>query len=109
VALRYQIGMHSGILNGMSPQIALRLDADQLAAIDSAVSSGRFPSRAAAIRAGIERVLREEREREIVEAYRRGYGERPQEGWVGDAGLALGAELVKAERRAGSRRGRRRH
>jgi hypothetical protein len=42
-------------------------------------------------------VLREEREREIDEAYRRGYGEHPQEDWVGEAGLAGLAAFDRAE------------
>jgi hypothetical protein len=39
----------------------------------------------------------DEKEREITEAYRRGYGEHPQEDWVGELGLLLWAELVKDE------------
>jgi hypothetical protein len=42
-------------------------------------------------------LLRAEREREIEEADRRGYGEHPQEEWVGEAGLAAFAALVEAE------------
>ena len=67
--------------------------------MDDAVARGRFPSRAAALRHGLDLVLREEREREIEEAYRRGYGEHPQEEWVGTAGLAAMAELIGAEER----------
>ncbi|MBD0330215.1 MAG: hypothetical protein ICV64_08945 [Thermoleophilia bacterium] len=43
------------------------------------------------------RRLREEREREIEAAYRRGYGEHPQEEWVGEVGLAAFADLVSSE------------
>ena len=39
----------------------------------------------------------EEREREIDEAYARGYGEHPQEEWVAEAGLAALATFDKAE------------
>jgi len=70
-----------------------------LSALDEAIARGRFPNRAAALREGLERLLREEREREIDEAYRRGYGEQPQEDWIGEAGLAAFAALVATEER----------
>ncbi len=47
--------------------------------------------------AGPECILREEREREIEEAFRRGYGEHPQEAWFGEVGLAALAALDRAE------------
>lgn len=68
-----------------------------MSALDEAIARGRFPNRAAALREGLERPLREEREREIEEAYRRGYGEQPQEDWIGDAGLAALGAFVEAE------------
>lgn len=68
-----------------------------MAELDAAVRRGRFTTRSDAVRAGIELLLREEREREIDEAYRRGYGEHPQEEWVGEAGLAAFAAFVVAE------------
>ncbi len=49
------------------------------------------------MREGLERLLREEREREIEEAYRRGYAQQPQEDWIGEAGLAAFAALVATE------------
>ena len=81
----------------MSLQIAVRLSDRDTAALDSAVARGRFPSRAAALRRGLDLVLREEREREIEAAYRRGYGEQPQEEWIGEVGLVAMAELIAAE------------
>ena len=68
-----------------------------MAALDAVVASGRFPNRSEALRAGLERVLREERERAIDAAYRRGYGEAPQEEWVGEIGLAGLAAFHRAE------------
>jgi Arc/MetJ-type ribon-helix-helix transcriptional regulator len=79
----------------MATQIAVRLSDEQLAGIDAAVARGHFPSRAAAVRAGVERVLREQRDLEIAEAYRRGYGGQPQDEDVGKLGLTLGAELLR--------------
>ena len=83
----------------MSIQIAVRLSERDTAALDEAVARGSYPNRAAAIRHGLELLLNEEREREIEEAYRRGYGAQPQEEWVGRAGLSALAELVAAEER----------
>ena len=68
-----------------------------MAALDRAVAAGSFTSRSDALRAGLARVLREEREREIDEAYRRGYGEHPQEEWIGEFGLAALAAFFEAE------------
>lgn len=87
--------MDSGMLNGMATQIAVRLSDEQLAGIDAAVAQGHFESRAAAVRAGVERVLREQRDLEIAEAYRRGYGGQPQDEDTGKLGLALGTELLR--------------
>jgi Arc/MetJ-type ribon-helix-helix transcriptional regulator len=94
--------MHSGMVSGVSQQIAVRLDDDDLAALDQAIARGRYPSRAAAIRAGVEFVLREERDREIADAYRLGYGEHPQDEAEGAAGLALMAEHILREERGHS-------
>lgn len=81
----------------MSIQIAVRLSEEDLATLDKAVARGRYPNRADALRKGLELLLREERDREIEEAYRRGYGEQPQEDWIGRAGLVTMAEFVAAE------------
>lgn len=81
----------------MSIQIAVRIPEEDLSALDEAIARGRFPNRAAAVREGLEQLLREEREREIDEAYRRGYGEQPQEEWVGETGLAAFAAFVASE------------
>ncbi len=72
----------------MTTQVPVRLTDGDLAALDRAVASGRFANRSDALRAGLKAILREEREREIEDAYRRGYGEQPQEEWIGQAGLA---------------------
>jgi len=84
----------------MSVQIAVRLGEEDLEHLDAAVARGAFPSRAAAVRTGLQRLLREDREREIEQAYRRGYAEHPPERWVGQAGLAQGARLLANEEAA---------
>jgi len=81
----------------MATQVAVRIPDDHLALIDAAVRAGRYASRAAAVRAGVDQLLREERDHEIAERYARGYGKHPQEEWVGQAGLAAGAESVERE------------
>jgi Arc/MetJ-type ribon-helix-helix transcriptional regulator len=86
-------------------QIAIRLSDDDLARLDASVALGRYPSRAAAVRAGVDRVLREERDREIADAYRRGYGPHPQEEELGRAGVSAMAALVRQEAEAAGRGG----
>lgn len=81
----------------MSVQIAVRVSEEDLATLDKAVAGGRYPNRAEALRKGLALLFREERDREIEEAYRRGYGEQPQEDWIGEAGLRAMAEFVAAE------------
>lgn len=81
----------------MTTQVPVRLTDEDVAALDEAVRRGRFSSRSDALRAGLAVVLREEVEREIDEAYARGYREHPQEAWVGEAGLAAFAAFSAAE------------
>ncbi len=81
----------------MTTQVPVRLTETDLAALDKAITEGRFANRSDALRAGLKSVLREEREREIDEAYRRGYGEQPQEEWIGQVGLAAFAAWHRAE------------
>ena len=81
----------------MTVQVPVRLTEADVAALDAVVASGRFANRSEALRAGLERVLGEEREREIDAAYRRGYGEAPQEEWVGEIGLAGLVAFDRAE------------
>jgi Arc/MetJ-type ribon-helix-helix transcriptional regulator len=81
----------------MTTQVPVRLTDSDLALLDAAVARGRFANRSEALRAGLERILREEREREIDEAYASGYGKHPQEEWVGELGLAGLAAFDKAE------------
>jgi len=81
----------------MTIQVPVRLTEDDVAALDELVARGRFPNRSEALRAGVAHVIREEREREIDEAYRVGYLTHPQEEWVGGIGLAALAAFDRAE------------
>lgn len=76
------------------PQVAIRLDDAELAALDGMVSSGRFPSRAAAIRHALAVQSRAERDREIAEAYARAYGGRPTSERA--AGVGAGRAAIAA-------------
>jgi Arc/MetJ-type ribon-helix-helix transcriptional regulator len=82
----------------MTTQVPVRLTDSDLAALDTAIRRGRFANRSEALRAGLARVLNDEREREIAEAYRKGYSANPQEAWVGEVGLAGLSAFDRAER-----------
>jgi Arc/MetJ-type ribon-helix-helix transcriptional regulator len=81
----------------MTTQVPVRLTESDLAALDAAIERGAFANRSEALRAGLERILREERERELTELYARAYAEQPEEEWIGKAGLALLAAFAEAE------------
>jgi Arc/MetJ-type ribon-helix-helix transcriptional regulator len=81
----------------MTTQVPVRLTDSDLAALDAAIARGRFANRSEALRAGLERILREERQHEIDQMYANGYGKHPQEEWVGELGLAALAAFDKAE------------
>ena len=87
----------------MTIQIPVRIAEEDLSELDAAIARGHYGNRSAALRAALKLLLRAEREREIVEAYRRGYGEHPQEEWIGEVGLALWAERIRLEGREDER------
>ena len=82
---------------GKRAQVQVRLTKAEAASLDAAIARGTFANRSDALRAGLERLLQEEREREIDKAYAAGYGKHPQETWVGEIGLAGVAAFDKAE------------
>jgi Arc/MetJ-type ribon-helix-helix transcriptional regulator len=65
--------------------------------LDAAIARGQFANRSEALRAGLDRILFEERQREIDETYAAAYAKQPQEAWVGELGLAGLASFDKAE------------
>jgi Arc/MetJ-type ribon-helix-helix transcriptional regulator len=81
----------------MTVQVPVRLTEEDVAALDAMVAEGRFANRSDALRAGLARVLHEERERAIDRAYRRGYGKHPQGDWIGVVGLSGLAAFDQAE------------
>jgi Arc/MetJ-type ribon-helix-helix transcriptional regulator len=81
----------------MTVQVPIRLTERDVAALDELVARGRFANRSEALRAALANLVREERERQIEDAYRRGYGTHPQEEWVGELGLAALAAFHEAD------------
>jgi Arc/MetJ-type ribon-helix-helix transcriptional regulator len=81
----------------MTVQIPVRIPERDAKMLDDAVARGRFESRSAALREGLALLMREEREREIEEAYRRGYEKYPQEERVGRDGLILFQQRVESD------------
>lgn len=55
----------------MTQQIPVRIADEKAAELDRLVGAGRYASRSDALRAGLDRLLADEREREIEDAYRR--------------------------------------
>jgi Arc/MetJ-type ribon-helix-helix transcriptional regulator len=91
-------GMHIGMLIDMpSEQIAVRLDSDLLAALDSLVEQGDFDSRAAAVRRGLEIVVRLARERGIDEKVVAGYTRVPPTEWEDTHALLSMVESIDEE------------
>ena len=62
----------------VSPQVAVRLPAPLLDDIDALVDSGRFETRADAIRSGIELIVDTERRERIAQSIIAGYARVPQ-------------------------------
>jgi Arc/MetJ-type ribon-helix-helix transcriptional regulator len=81
----------------VTKRVPVRLTDSDLAALDAAIARGQFANRSEALRAGLEQVLYEERQREIDETYAAAYAKHPQEEWVGELGLARLAAFGKAE------------
>lgn len=66
-----------------------------MSALDRVVAAGRFKTRADAVRAGIDLLLREEREAEVARTYREAYERHPDDPSIGEAGGWLAAEIAE--------------
>lgn len=62
----------------MSEQIAIRIPDDVAASLEQLVASGRFETKAAAVRWAIQALVEEERRREVGERIVEGYRRLPQ-------------------------------
>jgi Arc/MetJ-type ribon-helix-helix transcriptional regulator len=83
----------------VTKRVSVRLTDSDLAALDAAIARGRFASRSETLRAGLERLLYEERQGEIDKSYAAAYAKHPQEEWVAELGLAGPAAFDKAQGR----------
>jgi Arc/MetJ-type ribon-helix-helix transcriptional regulator len=63
----------------MSEQIAIRIPTELASALDRLVGSGRFRTKAEAVRAALEELVDEERRRDIGERITKGYRRIPQD------------------------------
>ncbi len=62
----------------MSEQIAIRIPKDLAASLEQLVASGRFETKAEAVRRAVQTLVEEERRREVGERIADGYRRRPQ-------------------------------
>jgi Arc/MetJ-type ribon-helix-helix transcriptional regulator len=81
----------------MTQQIPIRIPDEKAEALDRLVEKGRFASRSEAMREGLDRLLAEEREREIEDAYRRAHERAPDDEAAGQAGLAAFSAWAESE------------
>lgn len=81
----------------MTVQIAVKLPARLVSDLDGMVRSGRFASRSAAVRAGIEALARDERSRAIDDAFRAGVTARPDTDADVEEAWRLGADAIDEE------------
>lgn len=96
------LGIHSAYRHGMleevtTEQIAVRLSQELLADLDDLVSRGIYPSRAAAVRAGVEAVVEIEHRRATDRAIVNGYRRVPPEASESDAAVASLRDAIAEE------------
>ena len=63
----------------MSEQIAIRIPSELASALDRLVGSGRFRTKADAVRAALEELVEEERRRDVGKQIAEGYRRIPQD------------------------------
>jgi len=80
-----------------SEQVAVRLPGELLDQLDDLVARGVYPSRAAAVRAGIEAITEWERRRETDRAVVEGYRRIPATATEKDAAVASLREAIAEE------------
>jgi DNA-binding NarL/FixJ family response regulator len=85
----------------MTTQIAVRIPDSTLEALDRAVARGDYATRTEAVRAALQQLEKNLRDKEIAEEYRQAYGQKPQDEWIGEFGLGLLAAAVAGEDFAG--------
>jgi Arc/MetJ-type ribon-helix-helix transcriptional regulator len=81
----------------VTEQIAVRLPQKLLGELDALVASGRFETRAAAVRAGVEAITALERRRQIDSAIVAGYKRTPPNAAEVDAAIASLRDAIAEE------------
>jgi Arc/MetJ-type ribon-helix-helix transcriptional regulator len=81
----------------MSEQIAVRMPDDLAAAIEALVTSGRFPTKADAVRTAVEALVESERRREVGERIAEGYRRTPQDDEDMEAARAAAIRSIRDE------------
>lgn len=96
--IAYHLASQSGMLTYMaSEQIAVRLPEPLLSDLDELVNSGAYESRAAAVRAGIEAIMKLELQRRTDRAMVNGYKRQPPTETEEHAALASLREAILDE------------
>ena len=86
------------MLSGVATeQIAVRLDTELLAHLDELVGRGEFDSRAAAVRRGLEILLRLAKERRIDDVIVAGYTQNPPTEWEDTHALVATVQSIEDE------------
>jgi Arc/MetJ-type ribon-helix-helix transcriptional regulator len=78
-------------------QIAVRLPEEILDELDALVASGAYPSRAAAVRAGVEAIMALERRRQTDQAIVNGYRRTPPATAEDEAAIASLRDAIAEE------------
>lgn len=78
-------------------QIAVRLDEEQLEALDALIADGEFESRADAVRSAVASVIAAAESRRIDDAIRAGYEKHPPTAGEMDAAQAALREAIAEE------------
>jgi Arc/MetJ-type ribon-helix-helix transcriptional regulator len=81
----------------MSVQIAVKLPESLLSQLDALVAEGRFTSRSAAVRAGIEAIAADTRRQVIDDAFRDGFRRVPESSAEVDDARRLAVEAIEDE------------
>jgi Arc/MetJ-type ribon-helix-helix transcriptional regulator len=81
----------------MSKLITFRISEERMERLDSLVAGGRYPTRAAAMTAALDRLLDEERERAIDRAIVDGYTRSPPTASEGAYAWAAGRRSIASE------------
>jgi len=81
----------------MTTQIAVKLPDEMVALVDELVSEGAFPSRSAAVKRGLEAILKAHQNLTIDRAYATGYAQTPETQAELKEAMRLSIESIEEE------------